>query len=107
MPLIKINHLLKETYRHGYADDSSYAAKLKDLRDEFDKLCELGPDYGYYPEPSKSFLVVDPSDLQSDQGMFGYYGVQFVPGHRFLGRYVGDPQCSLDFVQSKQLGSLY
>lgn len=39
-----------------YADDSSCVANLKDLCDWFDKLCDLDPDYGYYPEPIKVFF---------------------------------------------------
>ena len=99
LPLIE--SLSDGTIQSWYADDSSCVANLKDLRVWFDKLCDLGPDYGYYPEPSKSFLVIDPSDLPSAQDLFRDTGVQFVSGHRFLGGYVGDSQGSLEFVQSK------
>ena len=76
LPLIE--SLSDGTIQSWYADDSSCVANLKDLRVWFDKLCDLGPDYGYYPEPSKSFLVIDPSDLQSAQDLFRDTGVQFV-----------------------------
>ena len=42
-----------------YADDSACSAELPRLREWFDKLCEMGPDFGYYPEPEKTVLVVD------------------------------------------------
>ena len=61
----------------------------------------MGPDFGYYLEPAKSILVVDPRDLPMAQDIFGDLGVQIAPGHRFLGGYVGDPLGSLEYVQSK------
>ena len=83
LPLIE--SLSDGTIQSWYA---SCVANLKDLHVWFDKLCDLGPDYGYYPEPSKSFLVIDLSDLQSAQDIFRDTGVQFVSGHRFLGGYI-------------------
>ena len=62
LPLIE--SLSDGTIQSWYADDSSCVANLKDLRVWFDKLCDLGPDYGYYPEPSKSFLVIDEENRQ-------------------------------------------
>ena len=67
----------------------------------FDRLRQLGPDFGYYPEPSKSYLIVYPTDISQAQNSFGHSGVQLVSGHHFLGSYVGDSIGSMEFVQSK------
>ena len=44
-----------------YADGSVCAGSLDDIRCWLDRLLELGPSYGYFPEPRKSYLVVAPS----------------------------------------------
>ena len=36
------------------ADDASSAGKLSDIRAQFERLQQLGPNYGYFPESSKS-----------------------------------------------------
>ena len=42
----------------AYADDFSAAGNLKDLRRWYSVLTEIGPKFGYYPEPTKTWLVV-------------------------------------------------
>ena len=48
--------------QNWYADDSACFATLPRLREWFDRLSDLGPDFGYYPEPRKTALVVDIED---------------------------------------------
>lgn len=45
--------------QNWYADDSACSTKLPGLKELFGKLLEMGPDFGYYPEPQKTILVVD------------------------------------------------
>ena len=44
-----------------YANDASAGGLLRDLREWFLLLCSHGPKFGYFPEPSKCFIVVSPS----------------------------------------------
>ena len=53
--------------QNWYADDS---ARLPRLREWFDKLSELGPDFGYYPVPQKTILVVDMKDETETHALF-------------------------------------
>ena len=101
LPLIRSLSEANSWTQIWYADDSACAAKLANLRVWFDRLRELGPDFGYHPEPSKSYLIVHPTDMSQAQEIFGDSGVQIVSGHRFLGGYVGDPVGSMEFVQSE------
>jgi hypothetical protein len=37
-----------------YADDAGAGGKFNAIKQQFAKLQEIGPHYGYYPEPTKS-----------------------------------------------------
>ena len=58
LPLIKSLTNQDKWIQNWYADDSACIAELPKLREWFVKLCQLGPDYGYHPEPSKTVLIV-------------------------------------------------
>ena len=44
----------------AYVDDFSAAGKLDDLRKWWDTLTIIGSKFGYYPEPTKTWLVIKP-----------------------------------------------
>ena len=44
----------------AYADDFSAAGNLRDLTRLWIVLTEIGPKFDYYPEPTKTWLVVKP-----------------------------------------------
>ena len=66
--------------QNWYTDDSACCAVLPRLREWFDKLSELRPDFGYYPEPRKTILVVDLKDEAETHGLFDELGVSVVSG---------------------------
>ena len=55
----------------------------------FDLLLHHGPQYGYYPNPSKCCVVVDSSSRDRATHMFSPLGVQVVSSHQFLGSFWG------------------
>ena len=61
----------------------------------------MGPKYGYYPEPKKTILIVDPTFKDEANVIFQPFGISVVSGHRFLGRFIGDSDSTRQFVQSK------
>ena len=40
-----------------YADDLSKASNLQDIQKWLDKVCKIGPGFGYFPEPEKCILI--------------------------------------------------
>ena len=101
LPLI---HSLDDSHRwiqNWYADDSSCIGELSFIRQWFDRLLSGGPAYGYFPEPSKTVLVVRSSYLQKANDLFHDLGVRVVTGSRFLGGFVGERSLAADFVSNK------
>ena len=72
-----------------YADDSAIAGSFETITKWFNKLLELGPAFGYLPEPTKSVLVVKPELLQQAEATFSHMGVAVTTGQRYLGGVIG------------------
>jgi hypothetical protein len=47
-----------------YADDACTGAIFDKIERFFWRLCEIGPLFGYYPEPTKSILIVRQHNLE-------------------------------------------
>ena len=77
-------------FQSWYAEDSVCAGSLDDIRCWLDHLLELGPSYGYFPEPRKSYLVVavDITHLTSDALLDWEYQLFLVTP--FLGGVIGE-----------------
>ncbi len=87
--------------QNWYADDASCFAKLECIKEWFSLLLENGPKFGYYPQPSKSCLIVDAHFISDYKSMFSDVGVNVVQGSRFLRGYVGDRDGLVEYVTEK------
>jgi len=101
LPLIRSLEDSHQWIQNWYADDSSCIGELSSVRQWFDRLLSDGPAYGYFPEPCKAFLVVQPSDMQEETDMFHDLGVRLVSGSRLLEGFVGEKSLAADFVSNK------
>ena len=101
LPLICSLEDSSEWVQNWYADDSSCVGELSSVRRWFDRLLIDGPAYGYFPEPSKTVLVVGSSDLERASDLFCDLGVSVVTGSRFLGGFMGERSFAADFVSDK------
>lgn len=88
-------------YQCWYADDSSAQGTFDDLKKWWDVLESHGPEYGYYPQGSKSFLVVNPADKEEAEQTFRGSGISVVTGQRFLGGFVGQEEEKRAYVAKK------
>ena len=54
-------------------------------------LCEIGPHFGYFPEPEKSFAICPLASEEDVKTTFHAQGlkVKTCQGHRYVGGYVG------------------
>ena len=104
MPLIQSLSNPTTWIQNWYADDSFCAAKLTDLCDWFDKLCDLGPKYGYHPEPEKCILIVDAEHEAEAKSVFQHLGIKAVNGYRSLGGFIGDWETTNNFCTTRSQG---
>ena len=61
MPLIK---RLGNTNQVWFADDATAGGNICQLKEWWDKLKKLGPAYGYYPNSTKTWIIVKDDCLQ-------------------------------------------
>ena len=101
LPLIRSLKDRQKWTQNWYADDSTCASKLPNLKEWYNQLFELGPFFGYFPEPRKTVLVIDPADQSEAQKLFHDKGVTIVHGQNFLRGFIGDGEDTLEFVKTK------
>ena len=73
-----------------YADDSAAIGPLDKVKLWWDTLLNEGPKYGYYPNSTKTWLVVEESQLESANDIFSNTGVNVTTeGRPYLGAAIG------------------
>ena len=76
LPLIKhFNSTYPHVTQSCYADNAGELCMLNNLKNYFKALKCNGLERGYYPDPTKSILVVHPQNLE--------FGVEFRQRHGF------------------------
>ena len=64
-------------------------------------ISQEGPKFGYFPEPSKCYLVVAPEFVEEAAKVFEGYAVNIVTGHKLLGGFIGDELETEKWLQQK------
>ena len=102
LPLLSIikPEVQKEKMKHvAYADDIGGGSKLKMLRDWWDKIVRNGPDFGYFPKASKSWLVVKEENLSEAEELFEGTGIHITTeGRKYLGGFIGTQEGKKKYV---------
>ena len=100
IPLIK--KLKGHSKQIWYADDAAAVGKIADLRAWWDQLTREGPDFGYYPNPTKTWLVTKEGCQAAGLSTFAGTGVNITPdGRPYLGAAVGSVKYVENYVESK------
>ena len=86
-----------------YADDSSGAGKLREIKKWWEILNEKGPKFGYYPNSCKTVLIVKtPDDFQLATEPFNGTGVKItLNGERHLGAVIGSQEHRDEYINTK------
>jgi hypothetical protein len=109
MPLyaLAITPLIQKLKEHvpvqqaWYADDAQGAGKLFALRRWWNFLVENGPGYGYYPNSTKTILVVKSDYIEEAKRIFDNTGVIIREGTRDLGAAIGDASFTVTYIEEK------
>ena len=100
VPLIK---MLPKLVKHiWYADDATAIGSLNHLQKWWDTLVELGHKFGYFVNPSKSWIVTKEGNLENATSIFQNSNINVTnEGRPYLGIPIGTQQYVDQFVQSK------
>ena len=84
------------------ADDATACGSLMDICCWWDRLVSIGPNFGYFPNPLKTCLIVKDSSYDSAVSIFRDSGVCItVEGKRHLEAALGTPSFIASFVNEK------
>ena len=72
-----------------YADDVADGGSFEEIKKVFNLLMSTEPARGYFPEPTKSILVVKPAMVQQAKTRFDHLGFTVVTGTRYMGGFIG------------------
>ena len=73
-----------------YADDALAGGRLQSIWMWWDKLVQHGPAYGYFPNTSKSWLIVKDGKLSEAHLIFQGSGIPITSkGKRYIGAAIG------------------
>ena len=67
-------------------------------------MIQEGPKFGYFPEPNKSYIVVNPDFIDEATTIFGEMGIQIVTGRKFLGGFIGEKRGYIPWMEEKVKG---
>ena len=91
-----------DTKLAAYADDFTAAGNLKSLKYLWDTLCEMGPKFGYYPQASKSWLIVKSHTVHRAKSIFENTDIQITTsGKRHLGAVIGTLSYKNQYMEEK------
>ena len=86
----------------GYADDIFGGGTIEGLKCMWDSIEKWGPEYGYFQQASKSWLIVKPQYVVKARKIFENTGVQItIEGKKHLGAVIGSAEYREEFVNEK------
>ena len=93
---------IEKCIQSWYADDSSSAGEIEEMKKWWDELCTAGPKYGYFPLASKTVLIVKEQHAAKAREIFGASGVKIsTQGERHMGAVIGSAQFKEAYVSKK------
>ena len=98
------------TKQTWFADDATAGGRVHHLHHWWSKLCDVGPSFGYIPNPGKTWLIVKDDHLSRATELFVDTSVNItMEGKRHLGAALGPRPFLRRYVEAKseQMVSLH
>ena len=94
--ICQLGHLARQLW---YVDDASACGSLVNLLAWWEKLNDIGPSFGYYPNANETWLIVKEEHIEDAQ-IFSTHGVNLTTGgHKHLSLAI-DNETFLDLYYS-------
>ena len=85
-----------------FADDASGAGSIMEIRTWWDALSTLGPDFGYFPNDRKCWIIAKPAKEESVREAFKDTSINVtVQGQKHLGAAIGSREYLEEYVSEK------
>ena len=102
LPLIRQPKEASSAIQVWFADDATAGGQLQQLKQWWEVLEKIGPDFGYYVNASKSWLIVKEEHQTDATDIFANIGVRITKeGKRHLGAALGMETFIEEFVTAK------
>ena len=102
MPLIKQLKVSTEVEQVWYKDDSAGGGKVAKLHKWWNTILEMGPDYGYSTNSSKTWLLVKEDAYEEAMQVFSDTNIRItLSGQKCLGTTIGNEEFKSAFVRAK------
>ena len=100
MPVETVNNIPNnETKSVAYADDLSAARRISELKVWWDNLMKFRPKFGYYAQPSKSWLIIKEKNFKTARTMFNNTKVNITTdGKRHLGPIIVSERYKQEYI---------
>jgi hypothetical protein len=95
MPLeSRMRKTIPEALQPWYCNDAGAAGKALPNARCLDFLVKFGPQYGYFPEPGKSYYICKAEDEDTARQTFESFGldINYSRGQRYLGGFIGSAE---------------
>ena len=103
IPLIK--RVSRNVTQVWYADDASGVGSVNHLREWWDKISSIGPNFGYFANASKSWLVTKEDHFSKATAAFADTDVKITKdGRPYLGAAIGSQEYITSYAESKAQG---
>ena len=91
-----------------FADDATAGGSLTHLKAWWDHIVQVGPEYGYFPNATKIWLIVKEELVDEAKALFQGSGVAItIKGKRHLGASIGTRTFVESYVQEKVSGWIH
>jgi hypothetical protein len=84
-----------------YADHAGAGGNFQSIWYFFQRLQEIGPDFEYFPEPTKSILIVHEHNLEKARSVKADLKFKVKTGNRYLGGFIGEEDALRSWLEEK------